>query len=276
VSGTTGAPRPDPAELLDLAVDIAQRAGRLLVEERPDGELDMATKTSSTDIVTTMDTAAEELIADAVREARPEDGMLGEEGVDTPGTSGVRWVVDPIDGTVNYLYRYPAWAVSIAAEVDGEVVAGVVHAPALGETWTASRGGGARLDGRVLRVGEPRELAQSLIATGFGYAAADRAWQADIVRAVLPRVRDIRRGGSAAIDLCSVAAGRVDGYYERGCNPWDLAAGGLVAREAGAVVGGSKGAPAGYDLVLAAPPTLFAALHDLVAPRFDALDPKDR
>ncbi|CAN5619730.1 inositol monophosphatase family protein [soil metagenome] len=275
MSGAAGASRPDPAELLDLAVDIAQRTGRLLVDERPDGALDMGTKSSPTDIVTTMDTAAERLIADAVREARPDDGMLGEEGMDTTGSSGVRWVVDPIDGTVNYLYRYPAWAVSIAAEVDGKVVAGVVHAPALGETWTAILGGGARLGGRVLRVGEPRELGQSLIATGFGYSAADRAWQAEIVSAVLPRVRDIRRGGSAAIDLCSVATGRVDGYYERGCNPWDLAAGALVAREAGAIVGGSNGAPAGYDLVLAAPPTLFAALHDLVASRFDALDPKD-
>jgi myo-inositol-1(or 4)-monophosphatase len=275
VSGAAGASRPDPAELLNLAVDIAQRTGRLLVDERPDGALDMGTKSSPTDIVTTMDTAAERLIADAVREARPDDGMLGEEGMDTTGSSGVRWVVDPIDGTVNYLYRYPAWAVSIAAEVDGKVVAGVVHAPALGETWTAILGGGARLGGRVLRVGEPRELGQSLIATGFGYSAADRAWQAEIVSAVLPRVRDIRRGGSAAIDLCSVATGRVDGYYERGCNPWDLAAGALVAREAGAIVGGSNGAPAGYDLVLAAPPTLFAALHDLVASRFDALDPKD-
>jgi myo-inositol-1(or 4)-monophosphatase len=256
-------------DLLDLAVEVARQAGALLVERRPPGELEFGTKSSPTDVVTIMDTAAERLIVDALLSARPDDAVLGEEGVASSqaGGSGVRWVIDPIDGTVNYLYRLPPYAVSIAAEVHGSVVAGVVHSPGLGETFTAVRGGGAFLDDVPLRVSPtPPPPERALVATGFGYDAQRRAKQAKVMAALLPRVRDVRRLGAASIDLCYVAAGRYDAYYERGLNPWDLAAGGLVAAEAGAIVGGLSGRSAGPDLVLAAPPGLFEQLHDVLAP----------
>lgn len=257
-----------PRDLLELATEVAWQAGKLLVERRPPGDLEVGTKSSPTDVVTVMDTAAEQLIVDALLAARPDDAVLGEEsGASRPSRSGVRWVIDPIDGTVNYLYRLPPYAVSIAAEVDGTVVSGVVHAPELGETFTASKGGGAFLDGVRLRVTEfPPTPGQALVATGFGYDAARRARQAQVLAGLLSQVRDVRRLGAASLDLCYVAAGRVDAYYERGLNAWDLAAGGLVAAEAGAVVGGLAGQPAGSDLVLAAPPGLFEQLCDLLAP----------
>ena len=199
----------------------------------------------------------------------PGDAILGEEGDDLPGTSGVRWVIDPIDGTVNYLYDLPSWAVSVAAEIDGITVVGVVAAPALGETYVAVRGRGARLHDahgvRTLRVNDPVELPHALVATGFGYTVDRRRGQARVVSEVIPAVRDIRRGGACSIDLCSLAAGRVDAYYERGPRAWDLAAGGLVALEAGARVEGLHGAPAGEDLIIAAGPHLFRDLHDLLA-----------
>jgi myo-inositol-1(or 4)-monophosphatase len=263
----SGIPRSE--DLLGLAVDVARQAGALLVERRPPGELEFGTKSTPTDVVTIMDTAAERLIVDALLRERPDDAVLGEEGVASARSdgSGVRWVIDPIDGTVNYLYRLPPWAVSIAAEVDGMVVAGVVHSPALHETFTAWRGGGAFLDGVRLQVTtSPALPEQALVATGFGYESTRRANQAHILAALLPRVRDVRRLGAASLDLCYVAAGRYDAYYERGLNPWDLAAGGLVAEEAGAIVGGLAGRPAGADLVIAAPPGLYERLHDLLAP----------
>jgi myo-inositol-1(or 4)-monophosphatase len=228
-----------------------------------------ATKSSPTDVVTAMDAAAEELIARRLADRRPEDGLLAEEGSDRAGTSGVRWVVDPLDGTVNYLYRIGHWCVSIAAEAEvhgaRQVVAGVVHAPVLGATWTATLGGGAWRDGRRLRCSEQDEIAQAMLATGFGYSADRRAVQAQVLTRVLPQVRDIRRFGSAAIDLCHVAEGIVDIYYERGLNAWDIAAGGLIAREAGVRVGGLDGAPAGVDLVVAAPRQLWEPLSALLA-----------
>jgi myo-inositol-1(or 4)-monophosphatase len=259
--------RATPGTLLELATDVALAAGKLLVERRPPGDLEVGTKSSPTDVVTVMDTAAERLIVDALLRARPDDAVLGEEGgASQPTGTGVRWVIDPIDGTVNYLYRLPPYAVSIAAEVDGTVVAGVVHAPELGETFTASRGGGAFLNGSRLRVTtSPPSPDHALVATGFGYEASRRARQAHVLAGLLPQVRDMRRLGAASVDLCYVAARRVDAYYERGLNAWDLAAGGLVAAEAGAVVAGLAGRPAGPDLVLAAPPGLFEQLHDLLA-----------
>ena len=240
----------------------------MLRDERAD-DLAVTTKTTPTDVVTVMDRRAERLIVESLLAVRPGDGVLGEEGGERPGSSGVRWVVDPIDGTVNYLYRFPYWAVSIAAESGGEAVAGAVHAPLTGETFSAVRGGGAWLGpvgtGQRLRCTSGVPLSQALVATGFGYDARRRARQAEVAAAVLPRVRDIRRAGTASLDLCAVASGRVDGYWERGLQPWDLAAGGLVAREAGAVVAGLDGRPAGEDLVLAAGPELFGPLHDLLA-----------
>ena len=225
-----------------------------------------ATKSTPTDVVTDADTAAEALIRDRLLAARPDDGLLGEEGGSVAGSSGVVWVVDPIDGTVNYLYGLPEYAVSIAAQVDGATVVGVVHHPTSGQTWTAIRGQGAVLDGRSIRESGCDRLDRALIATGFGYDARRRARQADVLRHVLPKVRDIRRAGAASLDLCAVASGLVDGYYERGLAAWDLAAGCLIAEEAGAVVAGISGRAAGPDLVIAAGPALFPALHDLLEP----------
>ena len=255
--------------LLKLAVDIAAEAGEL-VRERRDAVTRMAvsaTKSTPTDIVTESDTAAEALIRDRLGAARPDDAVLGEEGGASAGKSGIRWVVDPIDGTVNYLYGLPQYAVSIAAQQnDGDIVVGVVHNPVSRETWTAVRGGGAYLDGDAIHESGCADLNLALVATGFGYDAARRQRQAAIVAGILPSIRDIRRAGAASLDLCSVATGRLDAYFERGLGPWDLAAGGLIAEEAGAVVAGLRGAAAGQDLVIDAGPAWFEPLHDLLAP----------
>jgi myo-inositol-1(or 4)-monophosphatase len=258
----------DPKTLLKLAVDTAHEAGTLIRERRAavTRMAVSATKTTPTDVVTESDTAAEQLIRGRLLAARPEDAILGEEGGASDGGSGVRWLVDPIDGTVNYLYGIPQYAVSIAAQQDDDAVAAVVHNPVSGETWTATRGGGAYLDGERVHESGCGRLELALVATGFGYDAARRARQAAILAQILPSVRDIRRAGAASLDLCAVAMGRVDGYYERGLGPWDLAAGSLIAEEAGVVVGGLAGAQAGPELVIAAGPALFPALHDLLAP----------
>ncbi|MFI2073308.1 MULTISPECIES: inositol monophosphatase family protein [Streptomyces] len=250
------------AELLAVALEAADRAGTLLRDGRPADLGVAATKTSPIDVVTEMDIAAEKLITGILAERRPHDGILGEEGASVEGTSGVRWVVDPVDGTVNYLYGLPSWAVSVAAEIDGEAVVGVVAAPERGETYRAVRGEGAFLEERRLSVRPAPALDQALIGTGFGYLQTRRAAQAEVLRSVLPQVRDIRRGGSAAIDLCDVACGRLDGYYERGLNPWDFAAGALIAREAGALTGGRPGQRESGELTVAAPPGLFEPLQE--------------
>jgi myo-inositol-1(or 4)-monophosphatase len=254
---------PGSDELLAIAIDAAVAAGRLLASR--DGHVEVAaTKSSPTDVVTEMDRRAEELIRSRILAARPGDAILGEEGGQT-GDAPVRWVIDPLDGTVNYLYGLRGWAVSIAAEVSGVIMAGVVNVPGTGEMFGATLGGGAWLDSgsgdRVtLRCGPGVPLAQALVATGFGYQAARRKVQGEVVAALLPLIRDIRRAGVASVDLCSVAAGRVDGYYERGLNYWDYAAGALIATEAGAVVGGLGGAPAGTPMTVAAGPALFGPL----------------
>ena len=251
--------------LLALAVEVATDAGRLIVDERPPGILAVAaTKSSRTDIVTVMDQRAEALLVERISAARPADGFLGEEGASSAGSSGLTWVVDPIDGTVNYLYEIPSYAVSVAVRTEREVLAGAVVNPVSGSTWTAVRGGGAWLDGRPIRANAAPELSMALVATGFGYDPQARARQAEVLRGLLPRIRDVRRAGAASLDLCAVACGRVDAYVEQGLKPWDLAAGGLIAAEAGAVVGGLRGRPAGEDLVVAAPAGLFAPLVALL------------
>ncbi len=266
----------DPAELLALATSIAREAGVLALEMRA-GIRAEDTKSSPTDVVTAADRAVERLVVDAVRRHRPDDGLLGEEGGGWRGPSGLRWVVDPIDGTVNYLYGLPQWAVSIAVETgtgrDRQSLVGVVLDPAKDELFTAVRGQGSTLNGQPLACNRVDELAQTLVATGFGYDAGRRAAQAGLLAAVLPAVRDIRRVGAGALDLCAVAAGRVDAYYEQGLSPWDLAAGGLVATEAGARLGGLRGMPAGYPMTLAAAPGVFDALHDLLAAQDADADP---
>ncbi|MFF0742291.1 inositol monophosphatase family protein [Streptomyces sp. NPDC004111] len=257
------------SELLAVALEAARRAGELLRDGRPDDLGVAATKTSSVDVVTEMDIAAEKLITAHLAEHRPDDGVLGEEGAATEGSSGVRWIVDPLDGTVNYLYGLPSWAVSVAAEYRGETLVGVVEAPLRRETYRAVLGRGAYCDGpsetgRKLAVRPSPPLERALIGTGFGYLAERRARQARIAGRLIPGFRDIRRGGSAAIDLCDVAGGRLDGYYERGLNPWDFAAGDLIAREAGALTGGRPGQPLSGELTVAASPGVFGPLQELL------------
>ncbi|MFD3511668.1 inositol monophosphatase family protein [Streptomyces sp. NPDC058657] len=270
MSGTAGDDLK--SELLAVALEAARRAGELLRDGRPDDLGVAATKTSSVDVVTEMDIAAEKLITGFLAEHRPDDGVLGEEGAAREGSSGVRWIVDPLDGTVNYLYGLPSWAVSIAAEYRGETLAGVVEAPLRRETYRAVLGRGAFCVGpsgaaRRLAVRPAPPLERALIGTGFGYLAERRARQAAIVGQLIPGFRDIRRGGSAAIDLCDVAGGRLDGYYERGLNPWDYAAGDLIAREAGALTGGRPGERLSTELTVAASPGVFAPLQQLLEER---------
>ena len=246
-SGPAVQPSPDTAELVELARSIAHEAADLLLTRHSQAAV-VQVKSSPTDIVTQLDQAAEQLIRDRLLAARPADAILGEEGGQT-GHGSVRWIVDPLDGTVNYLYGLPDWAVSIAAEVDGAVVAAAVCVPLRRSMFTATLGGGAWLESewhsgpQRLACNSGVALASALVATGFGYAAAQRAVQGQVAAAVLPQVRDLRRTGSAANDLCSVAAGYVDAYYEQGVHEWDVAAGGLIAREAGAVMGGLGGRP---------------------------------
>jgi myo-inositol-1(or 4)-monophosphatase len=285
---------PDLHGLLALAESAAAGAASMLAARRSAGRPGVvATKSSPTDVVTEADRAAETMITARILGERPGDLILGEEGglhggkasSSSPGdatgageatvyggTGGpaVRWIVDPLDGTVNYVYGLPDFAVSIAAEVNGTIAAAVVHVPERAEVYTAIAGQGAwlRAAGRPpvrLRCNQDVHLARALVATGFGYSASRRKTQGEVVAAMLPLVRDIRRAGSAAVDLCSVAAGRVDAYYERGVNYWDFAAGGLVATEAGAVLGGLSGKPPGSALTIAAPQPLFTELHDQLA-----------
>jgi myo-inositol-1(or 4)-monophosphatase len=273
LSDAGGEPSTSPLlELVELARACALRAGELIRTERPDRPQVAATKSSPTDVVTAMDRAVEELLKDLLRGARPQDGLLGEEGGGRSGTSGVTWVLDPIDGTVNYLYGLPSYAVSVAAVLGDPSVpgawtplAGCVHNPQTQETWTAGAGLGADLNGTSLTVQEAPQLSACLVATGFGYREDRRAHQAEVLARLLPRVRDVRRLGCASIDLCMVASGRVDGYYERGLNPWDIAAGVLVAGEAGAVVRGLRGRPAGPELLLAAAEPLCGELAECLA-----------
>ena len=228
------------------------------------------TKSSPVDVVTAVDTATEALIERRLLEARPDDGVLGEEGASREGTSGVRWVVDPIDGTVNFLYGIPAYAVSIAAEVDGRVEAGVVLNVATGELFTATAGGGAfasspaRPEPVRLTGSRPVSLEQTLVATGFGYRVEQRRAQGAVVARLLPEVRDIRRNGCASLDLCAAAAGRVDAYYELDLKPWDHAAGALVAEEAGLVVAGTAGRPFAEPMAVAVAPTVAEPLLALL------------
>jgi myo-inositol-1(or 4)-monophosphatase len=253
--------------LLDLARDIAVRASEFALDARRGGVSVAATKSSPVDIVTAVDRDTEPLIRSLNVAARPDDGLVGAEDVTHIGTSGVDWVVDPIDGTVNFLYGIPAWAVSIAVVegarggvVGGTTLAGVVVNPVTGELFEASAGGGARLAGRELAVNPTVALESALVGTGFGYAAERRREQAAVLLELLPKVRDIRRIGSAALDLCAVAAGRLDAFYERGLNAWDHAAGALVAREAGARVGGLRGGRENSELLVAAAPGLYEEL----------------
>ncbi|MET0908191.1 MAG: inositol monophosphatase family protein [Ilumatobacteraceae bacterium] len=259
-----------PEGLLELAVDVAREAGALAHRRREEGVEIAATKSGLADIVTEADREVERLIKERLAAERPQDGFLGEESGADFGSSALTWVVDPIDGTVNYAYGIPAYAVSIAV-VEGDptpgrwtTLAGVVDNPATGEVFTAALGLGAHLGARRLAVNAEPDASGALIATGFGYDPQKRIEQFAVLQRVLPLARDIRRMGAASLDLASVAAGRVDAYYERGLWPWDHAAGALLVTEAGGRVGGISGAAEGRDLLIAAAPAFFDVLEGAI------------
>jgi myo-inositol-1(or 4)-monophosphatase len=264
---TSGAQTSTAAELLAIAVRIARDGAETARRMRAEAITDVQTKSTDTDVVTAADTAVERQVVAALQAERPDDGVLGEEYGDSaaPAPGAVRWILDPIDGTVNYLYGLPQYAVSLAAEVNGVVVAGVVRNAATGEEWTATLGGGAWRDGRRMTGSTRTTLDQALVGTGFGYDPARRAHQGVVIAGLITQVRDIRRCGCASIDLCMAAEGALDAFFEKGLNPWDHAAGGLVAMEAGLRVAGLRGAAAGREMLIAAPPALFDALHDALA-----------
>jgi myo-inositol-1(or 4)-monophosphatase len=251
------------AELLALAEETARAAGdQLRAAFRT--ELRVSAKSTPTDLVSEADHAAEALIRRRLTAARPGDAILGEEEGDVAGTTGMRWIVDPLDGTVNFLFGIPQWAVSIACEDAGGTVAGVVYDPERDEMWTAERDGTARCNGVEVRGSQQTDLGQSLVATGFDYSAEVRAAQGEVVARLLPRVRDIRRLGAAALDLAWAAAGRVDAYYERGPKVWDVAAGALICERAGLAVIELPPAPPAGSGILVAPPRIAGELRELV------------
>jgi myo-inositol-1(or 4)-monophosphatase len=250
--------------LLSLAVDAAEEAGALLMERFGAPARGVDTKSTPTDLVSDADRDSEELILGLISKERPEDGVLAEEGGGRDSSSGLTWIVDPLDATVNYLFGIPHWCVSVAVADEEGTLVGVVHNPNLGETFTAERGGGAQLNGRPIRIGDRTEIAGALIATGFSYDPKAREQQAAVVARVLPTVRDIRRAGSAALDLAALAAGRVDGFYEAPLEVWDKAAGVLLVSESGGVVSELE-APLGLTPgVVAANPALHDELRRLV------------
>jgi myo-inositol-1(or 4)-monophosphatase len=252
-------------QLVALAEAVARDAGaQLRAAFARVEDLRITTKSTATDLVSEADVAAERLIRERLAAARPDDAVLGEEGGHAEGTSGVRWVVDPLDGTVNFLFGIPQWSVSIAAEDADGAVAGVVFDPMRGELWAASRDGPATLDGLPISNPDRADLATAMVATGFGYDPAVREAQAAVLARLLPHVRDVRRLGSAALDLVWTAAGRYDAYYERGLNDWDVAAGALICVRAGLAVESLPPAPPSGPGVLVAPPALAAAIRPLL------------
>jgi len=219
-------------DLLALAQKVGTEAGALLMDRPLAFEIE--SKSTAIDIATQMDIKAEKFIVESLLAARPDDGIIGEEGASIESKSGITWVIDPLDGTVNYFYGLPGWNVSIAAKDSEGVIVGVVTAPTINSTWWATRGGGAFYNGYAIKCNDPVELDRALIATGFQYDVAHRVSQLEDFSKLVPIVRDLRRNGAAAVDLCHVAMGALDGYYEAGLKEWDWSAGGLVATEAGA------------------------------------------
>lgn len=251
-------------ELLKVALDAGREVGEELARVRAEGVPEAETKTSRTDMVSTMDLWAEKRLVERLLEARPDDGVIGEEGTALAGTSGVQWCLDPIDGTTNYLYDHPGYSISMAALVEGEPVVAVVVDPSLEQVFTAVAGHGAWRDNRPIAASSVDDLSVALAGTGFAYDATRRGRQAEVLAKVIPHVRDIRRMGGAALDLCSVGCARLDVFYERGLNLWDVVAGGLVAREAGARVTDLEGNDTWSGMVVAAPPALHEPLLELL------------
>ncbi|MFG6404058.1 MULTISPECIES: inositol monophosphatase family protein [unclassified Microbacterium] len=259
-----------PSDLLHLATEIAREAGELAFRRRREGVTIAATKSALADIVTEADREVETLIRARLAAARPDDGFFGEESGAGSGTSGITWVVDPIDGTVNYAYGIPAWAISIAA-VEGEpdpatwsALAGVVYNPVSDELFRATRGGGAWLGDHRLQVNDEVGPAGGLIGTGFGYDPATHAAALEQLSRVMTISRDLRRIGAASLDIAFVAAGRLDGYYERGLQPWDHAAAVLLVTEAGGIAGGAPGGVPGREMTIVAGARLYAKLDEVI------------
>lgn len=250
------------AELLKLAESVARAAGTHLMN-RP-SSFTFTEKSSVVDFATQMDQQSEELIVKQLLAARADDGVIAEEGAAKPSKSGITWVIDPLDGTVNYLYGLPGWNVSIAAKDEDGVLVGVVYAPSINGFWSAIRGEGAKYNGNKIKCNDPVTLDKSLLATGFAYDLNLRVSQGETMAKLLPKIRDLRRNGAAAVDLCYVAMGAIDGYFEGSLKEWDYAAGGLIATEAGAVISGRGGRAADSDLVVCAGPALHAQLLPLI------------
>ena len=260
---STGADKDiDFVELRDIASDVAKRTSEYIIQESRE-VVPHGIKSSSTDYVTEIDKRAEMLIVDLIKDSRPHDGFLGEEGTSQNSCSNVQWVIDPIDGTTNFIYGHSGFGPSIAAKVEGRIVAGAVADSSRGEVFDAAEGHGARCNGERISITKPATLETSLVATGFSYISSERAVQAKVLLELIPSVADIRRMGSAAIDLCSVAKGRVDAFFETGLNEWDFAAGMLIASEAGARVQ-SIGDFGGKNLTLAVNPSIDRQFRDLL------------
>jgi myo-inositol-1(or 4)-monophosphatase len=250
-------------QLLNLAESIARKAGALLTNRPSKFELDQ--KSGVFDFATQMDHESEKLIVGEILKSRPDDGLLGEEGSNRPSTSGITWVIDPIDGTVNYLYNIPGWCISIAAKDSEGAIVGVVYSPATNSLWKASRGNGALLNDQPISCNEPVALDRALVGSGFAYDIEKRKIQATLIARLLPQIRDLRRLGACAVDICHVATGSLDAYFEAGVNEWDYAAAGLIATEAGAVISIDMGIWNGEkNTVIVAGPTLHPALSSQI------------
>jgi myo-inositol-1(or 4)-monophosphatase len=245
-------------ELVSLAEEVARAAGALLMQ-RPDS-FTFTEKSSAVDFATQMDQQAESLIVKSLLAARPDDGIIAEEGAAQPSKTGITWVIDPLDGTVNYLYGLPGWNISIAAKNQEGVIAGVVFAPTINSLWKAAKDGGAYLNNKAIKCNDPVNLNLALIATGFSYDLELRKEQGARIQKLIPQIRDLRRNGAAAVDLCYVAMGAVDAYFESSLKEWDFAAGGLIATEAGALISGRTGGAPDGDMVVCAGPSLHAQL----------------
>jgi myo-inositol-1(or 4)-monophosphatase len=252
------------SQLLQVATTLAKQAGDMALVGRKAGLHNVQTKSTATDMVTEFDRASEVLIVEGMRAARPEDAIVGEEGASVSGTSGITWYIDPIDGTTNFLYDLPAWAVSIGAEDSSGPLAGVVYIPALGEMFTATRGGGAFLNGAPIQSNNIADVSQALVCTGFSYSADQRTIQAQRVSRFIHQIRDIRRAGAAAIDLCFVACGRIDAYFEENLHQWDISAGILIAHEAGCRSGDFSGHTPRPAEILTTAPAIFDQLSQLI------------
>jgi myo-inositol-1(or 4)-monophosphatase len=253
------------SQLRLVAESLAREAGDMALQGRKSGPLTVTTKSSPIDVVTKFDKASEAMITEGLAKVRPDDAIIGEEGASKQGTTGITWHIDPIDGTTNFYFDVPMWAVSIGAVDEHGPLAGAVYVPALGEMFSGARGEGSTLNGMPISVRENNDIADALVCTGYSYQISERAVHAKRVAEIVMKVRDIRRFGAAAIDLCFVACGRLDAYFEEHLNSWDLIAGQVIATEAGAVFSDYVGNAVTPAQVLAATPGVHADLIDLIA-----------